>query len=256
MRDNNNLAISKIEQMSNSIQLLYLQAKNGEVEISKISLLKIIEDYLAYLLITHSASVNLEIVANFLLVVSELILWKSNQLLPPSQNKIDEEIEIEDDISSHKEAYWIEYKKYQSLVKVLLEKELQQREIFLTCPLSDSGFEGIPQIYDYSELILALESVLIKKNDQDVIDFKDYELNIEKKMREIEEIFFKKKDKLTFSQIISDNCPKIEIIITFLSLLQLICQGKVDYLQTQNFGEIVFYRKENRKLKKQDIQQL
>ena len=139
---------------------------------------------------------------------------------------------------------------------MLLEKELRQREIFLTCPVLDIGLEGTPQTYDYSELVLALESVLIKKNNQDVIDFEDYELNIEKRMKEIEEIFFKKEDKLTFSQIISDNCPKIEIIITFLSLLQLICQGKVDYLQTQNFGEIVFYRKENRRLKKQDIQQI
>lgn len=254
MKDNNNLAISKIEHMSSSLQLLYLQAKNGEIEVNKISLLKIIEDYLSYLLITHSESINLEIVANFLIVVSELILWKSNLLLPCSQNQIDEE--IEDDIIPHKEAYLTEYKKYQSLVKVLLEKELRQREIFLTCPVLDSGLEGTPQTYDYSELVLALESVLIKKNNQDVIDFEDYELNIEKRMKEIEEIFFKKEDKLTFSQIISDNCPKIEIIITFLSLLQLICQGKVDYLQTQNFGEIVFYRKENRRLKKQDIQQI
>ena len=253
MMDNNNLTIFKIEQMSDYLQLLYLKVKNGEIEVSKISLLNILEDYLAYLLITHSKSVNLEIVANFLIVVAELILWKSNLLLPSSQSQIEEE--IEDGSNLLKEDYWSEYKKYQSLVKILVEKEFRQREIFFTCPASNRGLEGIPQTYDYSELILALESVLIRRNNQDVIDFKNYEINIEKKMREIEEIFFKNEDKLTFSQIISDNCPKIEIIITFLSLLQLICQGKVDYLQTQNFGEIIFYRKENKRLKKQDIQQ-
>ena len=253
MNGNDDLTIFKIEQMSDSLQLLYLKAKNGEIEISNISLLSIIEDYLAYLLVTHSKSVNLEIVTNFLLVVAELILWKSNLLLPSTQGQIEEE--KEDDIDFHKKDYWSKYKKYQSLVKILLEKETRQREIFFTCPASHRGLEGIPQTYDYSELILALESVLIKKNSRYVIDFKDYELNIEKKMREIEEIFLKNEDKLTFSQIIPDNCSKIEIIITFLSLLQLICQGKVEYLQTQNFGEIIFYRKENKRLKKQDIQQ-
>ena len=253
MKDNNKLTTFKIEQMSDSLQLLYLKAKHGEIELSNISLLNIIEDYLSYLLITHSKSVNLEIVANFLIVVAELILWKSNLLLPSSQNQIEEE--IEDDINLHEKDYWREYKKYQSLVKMLIEKEFRQKEIFFTCPASNSRLEGIPRTYDYSELISALESVLIKKNNQGVIDFKDYELNIEKKMREIEEIFFENEGKLSFSQIISNNCTKIEIIITFLSLLQLICQGKVDYLQTQNFGEIIFYRKENKRLKKQDIQQ-
>ena len=253
MMDNNNLTILKIEQMSDYLQLLYLKVKNGEIEVSKISLLNILEDYLAYLLITHSKSVNLEIVANFLIVVAELILWKSNLLLPSSQSQIEEE--IEDGSNLLKEDYWSEYKKYQSLVKILVEKEFRQREIFFTCTPPNSSFEGKPQTYDYSELILALESVLNQKNNQTVINFKDYELNIEKKMREIEKIFFENEGKLSFSQIISNNCTKIEIIITFLSLLQLICQGKVDYLQTQNFGEIIFYRKENKRLKKQDIQQ-
>lgn len=244
-----------MEELSNSIQLLCLKAKNGEIEVNKISLLKIIEDYLTCLLVTHSKCINLEIVANFLMTISDLMLWKSNLLLPSFQDQLNEE-ESEDDISFFKEEHWFEYKKYQSLVKVLLEKEFRQGEIFLTCPGSISEIEGIPQTFDFSELILALESVLAKNTNHDVIRFNDYELNIERKMGEIEEIFLKNKNKLTFNQLIADNCSKIEIIIIFLSLLQLICQGKVDYLQMQNFGDIIFYRKENIKLKKETIQKL
>ncbi len=254
MQDNNDLTIPKIEQISNSVQLLYQKAKNGEIEVSKIFLLKILEDYLTFLLTTHSESINLEIVANFLMSVSELLLWKTNLLLPFSQTQIVEEIESVAD--NFKENYWKEYKKYQSLVPILLKKEYKQREIYLTCLSSIDDFEEIPQNYDFSELILALESVLAKDNSANVIGLKDYEINIEKKMKEIEEIFSKNENKFTFREIVCNNCPKIEIIIIFLALLQLICQGKVDYLQTQNFGEIIFYRKENRKLKKKKTQYL
>ncbi len=254
MQDNNDLEMSKIEQLSNSLQLLYLKIKNGEAEVSQISLLNIIEDYLKYLLVSHSKSVNLEIVANFLITISELILWKSSLLLPSLQNQIDGE--IEEDTELLKEDNWVEYKKYQSLVNVLLEKEFKQREIFFTCPGSINDFEEISKTYDFSELILAFESMLIKNNKHNVIDIKDYELNIENKMREIEEMFLKNDNKFTFSQLINENCPKIEIIIIFLSLLQLICQKKVDYMQTQNFGEIIFYRKEDKKLKKENAQLL
>ena len=65
MQNNNDLTISKIEQMSNYFQLLYQKVKSGEIEVGKIFLLKILEDYLTFLLTTHSESVNLEIVANF-----------------------------------------------------------------------------------------------------------------------------------------------------------------------------------------------
>lgn len=254
MQNNNDLTISKIEQMSNYFQLLYQKVKSGEIEVGKIFLLKILEDYLTFLLTTHSESVNLEMVANFLVAVSELILWKTNLLLPFPQTQIVEEMESE--IEIFKENYWKEYKKYQSLVPVLLKKEFEQREIYLTCPNLIDDVEEIPQNYDFSELILALESVLNKDNDVNIIDIKDYEINIEKKMKEIEELFFKNENKITFRQIVCNNPPKIEIIIIFLALLQLICQGKVDYLQTQNFGEIIFYRKENKKLKKKKTQYL
>ncbi|HNR65456.1 MAG TPA: segregation/condensation protein A, partial [Atribacterota bacterium] len=166
MQDNNDLTIPKIEQISNSVQLLYQKAKNGEIEVSKIFLLKILEDYLTFLLTTHSESINLEIVANFLMSVSELLLWKTNLLLPFSQTQIVEEIESVAD--NFKENYWKEYKKYQSLVPILLKKEYKQREIYLTCLSSIDDFEEIPQNYDFSELILALESVLAKDNSANV----------------------------------------------------------------------------------------
>jgi len=252
MQNNSNLKISKIEQMSNYVQLLYLKVRNGEIELNKISLLNIIEDYLTYLLTTHSESINLEIVANFLVEISELILWKSNLLLPSSQKQIEEE--TKNDTIFLKEDHWIEYKKYQSLVKILAEKEFKQREIYLTCFNSLNKDDEIPQEYSYSELIFAIESILVRNNNQSIIDFENNEVNIVIKMEEIEGNFLKNKNQLTFSQMISKDCPKIEIIIIFLALLQLICQGKVDYIQSQNFGEILFYRKEDKKLKKKNIQ--
>ena len=91
--------------------------------------------------------------------------------------------------------------------------------------------------------IIALENVLSKNTNQDLSNIENYEINIVEKMEELEELFLKKNKLLTFSQIIPDNYLKIDIIITFLALLQLICLGKVDYKQSKNFDEIFFYKK-------------
>lgn len=244
--------ISKIEHMSDSAQLLYLKVRDGEVDPDKIYLLKIIEDYLSFLLVIHPDEINLEIVSNFLVAVSELVLWKSYLLLPssPKQNTVEDESEniyLQED-------YWKEYKKYQVLAEMLAAKEGRQREIYLTSFKALHDLRSQPAENDYTDLMLAFEAVLNKNKNQNTINLKSKIDNVEKKIQEIEEIFSKYDNKLTFSQIISQGNSRIEIIIIFLALLHLICQNRVDYKQTQNFAEIVFYRKEDEKSEKKKIQ--
>ena len=253
MPDKHELTHLSIEQLSSSVQLLYKKVKDREIDPQEISLLKIIEKFLSGMLLLPQESVNLEIVANFLMALSELIFWKSSLLLPSYQNQNNEE--IDNDTIFSKEEYWKEYKKYQLLVEILAEKEIKQQDIYLTCFSSFTDYEeAYPQNNHYTDLILAMESILSRKNEHNIINFKKNEDNIIKKMKEIEEKFSESKDKLSFSQIISESCSKIEIIIIFLALLELICQGKVDYIQNRNFDEIIFYRKEDQKLQRKNTQ--
>lgn len=240
--------------MSDYVHSLYLKARDGEVEAGKISLLEIIEEFLSYLLLTHRESINLEVVANFLIALSELILWKSNMLLPCS---LEENLEEnESDTSFLEQGYWLEYKKYQALVKIFVKKEFKQSKIYLPCLKSSPSADEPLVENDYSELILAFEEILSKNKHRKAINYKHDEYNIEKKMQEIEENISRSKNKLTFSQIIANGSSRIEIIVIFLALLQLICQNRVDYTQSQNFAEITFYRKEDERLKKKKIQQI
>ena len=249
---NNNSTIFKLEQLSNYAQSLSQKARDGEIGDSSISLLKIIEEYLSYLLRTNFESINLEIVANFLIALSELILWKSNLLLPSSLEQDGDE--VENDANCLKKDYWMEYKKYQALVEILVEKEFKQKEIYFPRLDSSQSFVEPPTENDYTELILAFEEILSRNKDHDTINYRHNKDNIGKKMEEIEEIFLRTENKLTFSQIIPKDSSRMEIIIIFLALLHLICQNRVDYCQSQNFAEIVFYRKENEKSKKKMIQ--
>ncbi len=246
MHNNFNLEKPRIEKISESFQFLHSKIKNGEIGIDRISLFRIIENYLRLLLKTHFDYIDLEIVANFLIAVSEILLWKSDLLLPSTQIQVDVDTDIDDDLDVPREYFWKEQKRYQMLVKLLVEREFEQNDIYspyLNSFENFDDFEMIPQKHDYSELLLALELVLSKNTNQDLLDIENSEINIEKKIEELENIFFKTGKILTFSQIIPENCLKIDIIITFLALLQLICLGKVDYQQTKNFGEIIFYKK-------------
>jgi len=235
----------KIEQFTNSVQQLFFQVKNGELDLHEISLLDIVEKYLSYMILSRPDSIDLDLAADFLISVSNLILWKSNLLLPAYQEQFDEEFGEDTDASG--EEYWKEYKKYQSLIQIFEDKEIKQGDIYLT--YLDSQIENEEQYQEnhFSELILAIESLLSKKKEHNTIDLKKREYNIEQKIEEIEEKFRKNTGKISFQKMLTPDYSRIEIIITFLALLELICQGKVSYTQSKNFGDITFYRKDDKK---------
>lgn len=229
-----------IKEFTNSIQQLFYKVKNDEIKASEILLLDILEEYLQYIMLSKTKTIDLEIVADFLISISYLILWKSNLLLPVIYEQDDEENEEDEDISNEK--LWAEYKKYNALIKIFKDKEVKQSDIFLTCldPKIDSKEKF--QKNDFSDLILAIESVLSRKKENSTINIKKHEYSISQKIKEIKEKFKKNKGGLSFYKLIETNYSRIEIIVVFLALLELICQGKVSYTQPENFGEIIFYR--------------
>ena len=234
-----------IEQFTNSVQQLFFQVKNGELELHEISLLDIVEKYLSYMILLQPDTIDLDLTADFLISASYLILWKSNLLLPAYKEQFDDE--FREDTYASKEEYWKEYKKYQSLIQIFEDKEIKQGDIYLTYLNSQLENEEQYQENHFSELILAIESLLSKKKEHNTIELKKREYNIEQKIEEIEERFRKNTGKISFQKMITPDCSRIEIIITFLALLELICQGKVSYMQSKNFGDITFYRKDDKK---------
>ncbi|MDD2351975.1 MAG: segregation/condensation protein A [Candidatus Caldatribacteriota bacterium] len=241
----------KIEQYGISVEQLFYKAKNNEIDPNEISLLEIIEEYLKYIILTPAKGINIDIVADFLVSISNLILWKSNLLLPVNNDMEDTENDIENSISN--EELWVEYQKYHSLVKILEDRENKQKDIYLTYLDPKIEQEERFKQNEYSDLILAIEAVLSRKKEYKTINIKKREYNIVQKIAEIENSFKHNNGKLSFYKLIANNYTKIEIIVTFLALLELICQGKVYYRQSINFGDIIFYRKDDRKLAKKKI---
>ncbi|MDD4363719.1 MAG: segregation/condensation protein A [Atribacterota bacterium] len=237
---------TKIEQYTVSAQQLFLKAKNYELDLGEIPLLKIIENYLAAMIDIKPEYIKLDIVAEFLITVANLILFKTIYLLPNSQEQDDSIDEEEENIL--KEEYWKEYKKYQSLIKIFEEKETKQSNVYHTFIEYELEETENYQENHFSDLIIALESVLSRKKKENIIGIKKREYNITQKIKEIEDLFKKNNSQISFQKIINPESTRIEIIITFLALLELICRGKIDYFQSENFGDIIFYRKDDKKL--------
>ncbi len=227
----------KLDVFEGPFDLLLFLIRKNEVDIYDIPISKITEQFLAY--IETMQLMDLDVAGDFIEMCAILISIKARYLLPKPES--DEE-EIEDPRMELVERL-LEYKKYKeaSLEMEELEekrKRLYNREYFEFIPkseeLSDDEYLENVKIFD---LMMALKSAL--DNMPRVTEHKVEMINVT--VEEQADWIMQKlsrKPMILFRDLMAGLEKKIEIIVTFIALLDLMKQRLVTVSQSGNFDDI------------------
>lgn len=228
----------KLKEFQGPLDLLLQLTEEKKLDITEISLAKVTDQYLAYL--KNLENIPLENLANFLVVASRLILIKSRLLLP-SFELTEEEGEDIETLKRQLE----EYKKFKNLAKKI-EEIVKNRNIAYSRE-NYRGFRAIfypPKNFKLEDLKTAFKKILeeiafLEKLPKESIKLK---ISIEEKIKKIQEEL-SRRIKTTFQDIIKKNESKIDIIVNFLALLELIKQQLIAAKQDKIFGKIILSKK-------------
>lgn len=228
--------------------LLYLIEKN-KMSIYDIEISSITDQYMAYL--DEAKEVELEQMSDFIVMAATLLFIKSRMLLP-KQPKIGDE--VEEDPREELVRKLIEYKK----VKYVSEQlESCQGETEKYCFRNTEAHLDIPEMpLDYSSVLEDVTLQMLYDTFEQLIKHKDWEKK-EKEERKIDHNILKKDTytieqksiyirnlialhgHTTFFTICSKEMPKIELIVTFMALLELIHKREVMIHQEVPSGDII-----------------
>lgn len=229
--------------------LLHLINKN-EMNIYDIRINEITEQYLE--VINEMDELDLEVTSEFIVIAATLIEIKSKQLLPKNNDDIDENAVDEIDSSKRLIDKLIEYRKFKAAAQYLGLCQIKNGSSYAKKPEiieeENASMEELfkdKSIVDLYNIFLELMNRYMSKQNKEniALEKKMYmdTIKIEDKMEEIDCILYDNKNAV-FSDIIY-KCPtKIEKIITFLALLELIRLKKVSAIQENNFNEIYIKR--------------
>lgn len=223
--------------------LLYL-IKKDEVDIYDISLERVTTQYLDY--IETFKLLNIDLASEFISMAANLMYIKSRTLLPKREQPPEEDAE-EDDPRWELIRQLIEYKKFKDAASFLHHREIEQEQIFAHTPLKDprpEDDEPVPlaeaSIFD---LIRAFQNVL-KRFDEardfgDIVDDR-YTVSdkIEFLINEIEP-----GESLSLQSLFEKANSKVEVIVTFLALLELMKMNQFRARQSGLLGQINIERK-------------
>jgi segregation and condensation protein A len=233
--DSSETCLVKVQAFEGPLDLLLHLIKKHEINIYDIPMALITQQYLEYL--NMMKELNLEIVGDYLIIAAELGHIKSKMLLPKPDD--DEEIE-EDDPRADLVKKLIEYQRYQEAAEQLSRLETLERDVF-TRVYEDGTAENAGQLLkvDLWSLIDSLREVFKRRNlnISAGIQFDIETVTLDERIREVTSILISKK-KMKFEDLFRNNASRLELIITFLAILELIRTRLVSAYQEYPFGPI------------------
>lgn len=233
-----------INDFEGPLDLLLHLVKESKMDIYEINIHEIINQYLDFI---HSLEENnIDVASEYLVMASELIHLKSKLLI----NRQDEEENIEDEFSFNSEEdlknKLLEYEKYKEITSNFQELEEKRSEVYTKLP--ESLMEYIDKdIYktgelDINELFNAYKLFIERQKLSKPLNTKitKKELNIDDKIKDIRKILDTRK-RVNFIELFTEM-TKPNIVITFLSILEMTKNNEIKLTQKDNFSPIMIER--------------
>jgi segregation and condensation protein A len=228
----------KLEIFEGPLDLLLYLIKRDEIDIYDISIERITRQYLEYL--QAFKELNIDVAGEFVVMAANLIYLKSRSLLPVDQQPPEEDAE-EDDPRWDLIRQLIEYKKFKEAAAQLHVRELEQERIFARDGGSSAAVADAPlrlREVGIFELIHAFQNV-IKRVDarEDLREIFGERFSVSEKI----DMILQRVGNgaaVRFSDLFGEVVSRLEIVVTFLALLELIRLKQVRAIQPKLFDEI------------------
>ena len=225
-----------IDNFEGPLDLLLHLVKESNIDIFDISIVDITDKYLEY--INREDSLNINVSSSYLVMAAELMYLKSKSLLP-SMNKeeeSDEEITRENLINK-----LLEYKRYKEMTPKFKEMEEERKKIYIKGPerindYVENNYDGEASVED---LLNAFKKFLERKDMEKPLEttITSREYSVRERKSGIRNIL--KTKKKAYLEELFDEYNKAYIVVTFLSVLEMVKEKDIVIKQDKNFDKIL-----------------
>ena len=222
----------KVDIFEGPLDLLLHLIKQNQLDIYDIPIALVTEQYLEYIRIMKA--LDLTIAGEFLVMAATLMYIKSRMLLPAP---IEDEEEEEEDPRAELVQRLVEYKRFKEASLHLSHQALLGRDVFIR-PAQEIEAEVGEIEADLFHLIDALRELLKHQKMDNFHEVTVERITLREKIRELYERLQGAGETVPFSDLFAPLSSRVELIITFLALLELIRSGMVRAYQRDAFGPL------------------
>jgi len=213
------------------LELLLVLAERAEIDIFQVSLASLTEGYVAEIAVLEDRD-PVEM-AEFLWLAARLLLLKSIRLLP-GEEPDDEEADLlgwEEDVRGR----LMEYRTYREVAERLMERAAADEPSF-PGPARPVAVEGQEEPIQVAALLAAFQSVLDRLPPLPLV-YVGTRWTVEDKIEALTKRLSRGPFELV--QVILECRDRLEAVVTFVAVLELLRRGSIRARQERNFGRIL-----------------
>jgi segregation and condensation protein A len=220
------------------LDLLLHLIEREELEITSVSLIQVTDQYIA--LLHAQEHIDMRALADFVAVGAKLLFLKSRALLPRTAEQIAEDALVAEEIATDLTAQLEEYRVFKNAASYLRELEEAGHRSFtrIAPPPADWAPTGLEQV-TMKKLLAALAKALQRlpaepepeRMQRQVLNIAERRVNLLATVRRF--------GSMTFTRVIADCKSRLEAIIVFMAVLDLLKSEDLRAEQSAAFGEIM-----------------
>lgn len=242
----------RLKSFEGPLDLLLHLIETNEIDIYDIPIREITDQYLAYL--ARMDRIELDSASEFLVMAATLLEIKSKMLLPAPPAAEPEPADASEegpDPRAELVRQLLEYRKYKRAAERLKAMEEARGLVYtrepadLSALVSEEPGEPLRPTADPSHLWLAFRQAMRRlAARRAVATVRRDDIPVRRRMWEIVRLLRERGRRLLFSRLFGDCPARIEIVATFLALLELIKRKAIGCSQERPFGDIVIWERE------------
>lgn len=228
----------KLSAFQGPLDLLLHLIEKEELDIAVISLAQVTDQYWDYL--RSAEDLDLEALADFIAIGARLLYIKSRALLPDVQPRPREEGGGED-VGEALARMLVEYKRFREAAEAFRELEERGRRAYPRLAPASPGLPRPPGLEGVTldTLVDIFQEALARKTVEPEPEAIEREtVTVEEKMETVQAAVAAGSGKASFRALVEECVSRLEVIVVFLAILELIKAGTLRAVQRGRFRDI------------------
>lgn len=226
----------RLTQFEGPLDLLLHLIRRDKINIYDIPISHITKEYLSYIEIMQELS--LEVAGEFFVMAATLMRIKAQMLLPKRPDEEDEEDPREELVRN-----LLEYRKFKEAASHFADRESDRRKVFTRPAVRPPEGEKDTSLMEVSifDLVDAFKKVMEDLKNQISYRIEKETYTIEEKIDLIRDRIASNSEIL-FTELFSGEIDRLEIIVTFLAILEMARIGELSARQMTSSGDVWLFR--------------
>ena len=213
--------------------LLYL-IRQEQVSIYDIPIARITSEYLRYLRMMQGMDIT--VASDFLVMAATLIEIKSRMLLPRDP-AMSEEALAEDDPRRELVERLLEHQKFKAAAEMLWSRATVERAVYARAPMETD--KNNPEVAAGAfDLLRVFQEILARKREEVLMEIEREEVSMAEMLERLRNMIFSS-GELNLRDFFERAETRRELVLAFLSVLELVRTTEIKLIQRQTFGDII-----------------